>query len=181
MGGLLGRGVVSLAIVLALTGCQESSGDEPGPEPTAEAAGPCLVTAEQLTEITGVAQELLEPDVSEVRTHCQTMLDERDVSIEWGLHQPALDPPPTQAELRSYLVEDDSTVAEIDLGAGVRGWAARGTPVGLPIGQVVAVLDDRVLQVEVTGTAMGGEDVPVDEVGHDAEEIAKTVVAAYGR
>ena len=83
--------LLTTAVLLSGCGAEDDAPARPAPESASEAASPCLVTAEQLTEITGVEQTLsetsappLDPDDDPVEeVSCDTTLDEREVKISW--------------------------------------------------------------------------------------------------
>lgn len=172
--------VTATLAAAVLTGCQ-TSGDQKRPAddaPPSAASPPCLLTAQQLTDITGTEQEIREPDEYDTRFECQNLLDGRGALIRWGLRETSLNPPPTLQELRGRAEQNGSVVEEVTLGKGIVGWLARGTPVGLPEGSVIALFDGRLLDVTVRGTGLGGEDVPVDEVAENALAVAQAFVSA---
>lgn len=171
----------ALALVLLAGGC----GDEEPPQPSAgsgaEPESPCLVTSEQLTEITGTTQEVREVDVPGgglgTELACDTVADERDVSMEWSLREPSIDPPPTHEEQRTFVEDRGNEVAEADLSDGRSGWVGFGTSGGHAGANVVTVLDDLLLQVSVTAyDADSG--VGVAQVKDEALALAEAVVAA---
>ncbi|WP_457205332.1 hypothetical protein, partial [Nocardioides sp. P5_C9_2] len=94
-----------LALVLVAGGCGDEAASPPPAPSGAEPGTTCLVTAEQLAEITGTPQEVREVDVPGgglgTELACDTAEDEREVSMEWSLQKPFIDPPPTFEEQRT--------------------------------------------------------------------------------
>lgn len=173
---------VLLAAVL-LGGC---AGDTDAPDPSDTASGspdgadaPCLVTAEQLTEITGVEQTLSESDAPPVDPDadpedellCRTTVDERDTTIEWQLSSSdlAAGGTLTHNQLRDYVARGDAEVTEVDLDAGTPAWVGQREEAGAALTVVAASLDDRWLSVELSGN-----DEAVDRAGARDEAVAVT-------
>ncbi|KRF35019.1 hypothetical protein ASG94_12870 [Nocardioides sp. Soil805] len=173
----------ALALVLLAGGCGD---EEPSPEPNGSAGEPepaCLVTAEQLAEITGTPQEVREVDVPGgglgTELACETVLDEREVSMRWSLREPGIDPPPTLEEQRTYVEDPGNEVETVDLGAGQSGWVGFGTSAGLTGANVVTLLDDLMFQTSVT--AYDDTGVSVEKVRDEALALAEAVVAGQER
>ena len=174
--------VVAVLVLLGATACAADDEPEVSPAPTTPpAASPCLVSADELTDLTGTPQEVREVELPDgglgTELFCETVLDERDVSMEWKLREPGVDPPPSLEEQRTLIDDPGMTPEEVDLGGGFSGWAASGRPIGLAEAQVVALLDDLMLHVTVTAhdddSGLGPADVEDEALG-----LARAVVAA---
>ena len=176
---------VSLVLIATLAGCGDDDvvtdqyPDKSGQSAPAD-AGPCLITAEQLEEITGVPQTIQEIDVPDglgAEQACGTLLDERDVSMRWSLSEPFIDPPPTHEEQRVQVEDPGLKVEEADLGDGQDGWIGAGQYSGLPRARVYTILDGLELSVEVTATDRDAG-LQKDDIADQALQLARAVVVA---
>lgn len=175
---------VALVLMAALAGCGDDTVTDTDPDKAGQSApadaGPCLVTAEQLEEITGTAQTIQEVDVPDdlgANQTCGTQLDERDVSMKWSLSEPFIDPPPTHEEQRVQVEDPGLTVEEADLGDGQDGWIGAGQYAGLPRARIYTILDGLALSVEVTATDKDAG-LQKDEIADEALQLARAVVVA---
>lgn len=172
--------LVALLAAVLLGGC--GNADDPSDpatssSPTADA--PCLVTPEQLTEITGVEQSLSESDAPPVDPDadpddellCRTLVDERDTTIEWQLSGAdlAAGGALTHADLRDYVARGDAEVTEVGLDAGSPAWVGQREEAGAALTVVAVSLDDLWLNVELSG-----DDESVDRAGASDEAVAVT-------
>ncbi len=177
------RAAAAAAVLLAaLTACSTDEGSgaakQTGPEATQTS---CLVTSDELGEITGVKQEIQEVDVPDglgATVTCETVVDERGVSLTWGLNEPFIDPPPTFGEQRALVEEEDMVVEETELGSGLAGWVGAGRVFDHLEARVVTLLGDRILNVEAN--ADDEAPVSVSQIKDEALALARAVVAAKG-
>ena len=173
---------VLLLATLAACGEDEPRAADPTPStPTADT--PCLVTADQLKEITGTSQEIREVEVPGgglgTQLFCETALDEREVAMTWSLQEPFIDPPPSHEEQRTFVEEDEMVVEEADLGEGQSGWVGAGRVFDHSEARVVTLLGDLMLHVEVNADDDGT--VSSSQIKDEALALARAVVAARGK
>lgn len=181
----LRRTAVSLALLAALAACgdpddETTESPEPTPTQTAadtpSAAGPCLVTEQELQDISGTAQTLEEvPSDGLAELICQTAADERGVVMLWSVEKGG---DQTAEGQRDELDGLDLQVSPADLGDGQTGWIGVGKPVGYPHAQLKTLLaDQQVLEVTLTtydtDSALTGRDL-----GEETLELSSSLVSA---
>ena len=148
----------------------------PTPTPTSrrtpDVAPPCLVSAEQLAEITGTSQEVETSPVPGVELYCETTPDARGIEMFWYLEDPAPRRLPTARQQGRSVRDRGLDVSRLDLGATRPGWLGLG-PGDVPNAQVLTVLDGAELHISV----LGGDADPAD-LGEEATALARALVAS---
>lgn len=150
-----------LAATCLLSACSDpapTGTDDPTGTPTQEAA-PCLITATELSEITGVQQTLEESDLPPVDPDadpesdivCSTTADERDVTISWQLTSAdmAVGGSLTHEELRDFVDQGDARVSEVEAASGTQAWLGSLQELGLVWATTATSQGDQWLKVEV--------------------------------
>ncbi len=180
------RSLPALMITAALlTGC--GTQDDTPARPAPPAAAPCLITAEQLAEITGVEQSLsaadappLDPDDDAVEeVSCDTALDEREVKISWqvGGADLTVGGPITHDELRVFVEQGDAEVEEAEVGAAEPAWVGTRRELSRVWATAAAVEGDARLVVEVVGD---DETTDVPQARAEVVAVTEALVEAVG-
>lgn len=177
-------GAVLVAASLLLTGCQGDQGDAgvakpatPSPEATTgQATGPCLLTADQLTEITGVAQELGEPRQVEDTVVCETALGERAAGYFWDIE--ARSSTPELEELRDEVQIPGGRVQRTSLDDGTEAWLVQGGARPQPAVEVLVGVDETVLRVYASTMPATDDPYPRDRLTEETVAIASALVSA---
>lgn len=183
--------LLTTAVLLSGCGAEDDDPARPSPESASESpsesASPCLVTAEQLTEITGVEQTLsetgappLDPDDDPVEeVSCDTTLDEREVKISWqvGGADLTVGGPITHDELRIYVEQGDAEVTEAEVGAAEPAWVGTRSELGFAWATAAAVAGDSRLVVEVVGD---DETTDVSQARAEVVAVTEALVEAVG-
>jgi hypothetical protein len=180
-----------LTTAALLCGCS-AQGDDPArpvPEsaPESASAPPCLITAEQVAEITGVEQSLSEVDAPPLdpgddaveEVSCDTALDEREVKISWQVGGADLTAggPITHDELRIFVEQGDAKVTEAEVGAAEPAWVGTRSELSLVWATAAAVAEDSRLVVEVVGD---DETTDVGQARTEVLAVTEALVEAVG-
>ena len=176
----------AIVLLASLTACvgDEEPWTSPSPSPSARpdpVDGPCLVTREQLNEITGTEQTIVEvPSEGLAEFICATTLDDRYVVMQWFLEEPSAGRPQTHQEQRIELDDLGLTVEEASLGKGQTSWVGMGKPIAYPYAQVNAQVNDQSLEVMITAYDEGSP-LTVVQIREESLALARAVVAATSK
>ncbi len=183
----LHRAVNGIALICLLASCGDSSPPPPEAsaaepstaepsttEPRTDNISPCLVTSDDLAELTGTAQTVTPSDVPGVDLYCDTVADSRGVEMEWFLKKSPRGKTPSHQKQRSFMERTGMTVSEVDLGSNTLGWLGTG-PADLPMAQILTVVDGLRLYVNVIDVET--DDAKPDDLAADATNVARAFVA----
>lgn len=172
-----------LAGVVLLGGCQGSDDPDPSPSSPSSAtaapeAGPCLIGSEELTEITGVAQEVAEPREDGATTNCETAVDERSVGFFWTIEE--RDEAPTVDELRDEVEAPGAEPERTTLDGDTEAWVAEGSSPEQPFVEVLLAVEGRVVQVVGSTVPSGEEPVAQTQLVDETLAAADAIAAGLG-